>query len=457
MESYQLSKNYTIRADSHLNNYILFKYNSANTVRITKTDYILLSALSNEPKNAENLANFLNGYEPEPHATTDNVTQVINYYLKKGFVETVNKKKKVPFDTPEQISYHPAPPGKTPALSFPTQVDVFLTRKCNMKCVHCSVNAGENVGNDLPIEYWKNIFDQLEQSKVLKVIITGGEPTLYHGFWELIDYIKDKKFYKCLLTNGLSLTDEAIRKLKMANISIGISMDGALEETHDAFRKKKGAFRKVMKTLEKLKNNQVPFDILSVVHRKNIYQMEGLFRIAAQFRAIGLFFYMIENVGRGKDAGEWKLSFQESISANNEFYKVKIRYPDIPSSYADPQSYLNENCDGDMPTFDESNIYCRAGNAYMAIDAEGTVYPCPYGVFLQKLPAGNSKGTLLKDIWNQGEWSIFREGVAIDQLSACDKCSEKSYCKLKKCRMRSLAKGDLYGEPFNCPIKTSAG
>ena len=95
---------------------------------------------------------------------------------------------------------------KTSTFSFPLEVDLFLTRRCNMRCVHCSVDAGESLNGELSLEYWKNIFDQLENSRLIKVIITGGEPTLFPGFPELIDYIKDKKIYKCLLTNGISLT-----------------------------------------------------------------------------------------------------------------------------------------------------------------------------------------------------------------------------------------------------------
>ena len=456
MKQYKLSDDYVLRADPHLEKYALFNYKTGEIVHLAEYDNLLLNILSNGPVNISDLAKFICKEYPEFSATPEYVGKTIDFFVKKGLVKPLHAKsaqsnldKIILSESGVSSSGFQT---KTSTFSFPLEVDLFLTRQCNMRCVHCSVDAGESFNSELSLEYWKDIFDQLENSRLIKVIITGGEPTLFPGFLELIDYIKDKKIYKCLLTNGISLTESTVCLLKKADIVLGISIDGADDKTHDSFRRTAGAFKKVMGSFDKLNRYSVKFDILSVIHQKNFHQIEGLFQIARKYQAIGLILNVIESVGRGKKAKKWMLSHDEMDHARKEFYRLQPLFPEIHSSFKEPQQYLGKDSADNCNIEKNECISCRGGNSYMAIDTDGTVYPCPYGVFIGKMPIGNSRLQALSEIWNSENWHMFRGGTTIDQLKACSICPEKNRCELKNCRMRSMVQGDPYARPYNCPL-----
>lgn len=80
---------------------------------------------------------------------------------------------------------------KEPIITFIT------TKRCNMRCIYCSVRAGEN-STDLSFENAKLLIDNVCRSgrriKKLHAIFFGGEPTLSIKLIEdIIHYIKNKK------------------------------------------------------------------------------------------------------------------------------------------------------------------------------------------------------------------------------------------------------------------------
>ena len=456
MKQYKLSDDYVLRADPHLDKYALFHYKTGKIVHLAEYDNLLLNILSNGPVNISDLTKFIDKEYHAFSATPEYVGETIDFFVKKGFVTLFHGKSVQSNLNKITLSESGVSSSgfqtKTSTFSFPIEVDLFLTRRCNMKCVHCSVDAGESLNSELSLEYWKYIFDQLEKSRLIKVIITGGEPTLFPGFPELIDYIKDKKIYKCLLTNGISLAESTVRLLKKANIVLGISIDGADGKTHDSFRRTSGAFKKVMESFDRLNRYSVQFNILSVIHQKNFHQIEGLFQIARKYQAIGLILNVIESVGRGKKAKKWMLSHDEMDYARKEFYRLQPFFPEIHSTFNEPRQYLGKDREDNCNIAKNECISCRGGNSYMAVDTDGTVYPCPYGVFIGKMPIGNSRKQSLSEIWNSENWHMFRGGTTIDQLKACSTCPEKNRCELKSCRMRSMVQGDPYARPYNCPL-----
>jgi len=53
---------------------------------------------------------------------------------------------------------------------------IRVTKACNLRCLHCYVNAGEKLENELSLEEIKSIIDQLAKLKVFSIFFTGGEP-----------------------------------------------------------------------------------------------------------------------------------------------------------------------------------------------------------------------------------------------------------------------------------------
>jgi MoaA/NifB/PqqE/SkfB family radical SAM enzyme len=72
-----------------------------------------------------------------------------------------------------------SPTAKTNAKFIPLVVSWNLTRKCNLKCSHCYINATtKELDGELTTEESKNLIDQIAEVSRPLLILSGGEPLL---------------------------------------------------------------------------------------------------------------------------------------------------------------------------------------------------------------------------------------------------------------------------------------
>jgi MoaA/NifB/PqqE/SkfB family radical SAM enzyme len=124
-----------------------------------------------------------------------------------------------------------------------------ITRRCNLKCVHCYAHAlGEDEvsPNELTTAEGRTLLDDLAQFGAPVVLFSGGEPLVRQDLSELAAYAVSKGMRAVISTNGTLIRPTVAQELKKIGLSyVGISLDG-LEEVNDRFRGVKGAFHKAM-------------------------------------------------------------------------------------------------------------------------------------------------------------------------------------------------------------------
>lgn len=85
----------------------------------------------------------------------------------------------------------------------------------------------------LPVEDWKKIIDNcIAGANVAEFNIAGGEPMLYPGLVELVQYIRDKRVKVSLITNGSLMDEEWVKKYAGMFDTIGFSVDSINDETN---------------------------------------------------------------------------------------------------------------------------------------------------------------------------------------------------------------------------------
>lgn len=103
--------------------------------------------------------------------------------------------------------------------NFQDWVEVMLTEKCNGSCSWCVEKRGWHPKERVS---WQKIASAVPDKK--NVILLGGEPTLFNGLRELINYLVSKEKNVYMTTNGSTLTPQFVRenlsKLSGINISI---------------------------------------------------------------------------------------------------------------------------------------------------------------------------------------------------------------------------------------------
>ena len=138
-----------------------------------------------------------------------------------------------------------------------------MTYACNERCIHCYANYPEDsdTAKVISVSKYKELLDELYEMNCLHVAFTGGDPFMYKGFLEVFLYARTKGFVCDIYTNGQYLADhydvmECI--LRQRPRAFYISLYGSKSEVHDGVTAVQGSFEKTVRTINKLKANDIP-------------------------------------------------------------------------------------------------------------------------------------------------------------------------------------------------------
>lgn len=111
------------------------------------------------------------------------------------------------------------------------KINLHILEACNFRCRHCFSKFGTK--ETLPVEDWKKIVDNcIAGADVAEFNITGGEPMLYPGLVELVQYIRNKGVKVSLITNGSLMDEEWIKNYAWMYETIGFSVDSINDATN---------------------------------------------------------------------------------------------------------------------------------------------------------------------------------------------------------------------------------
>lgn len=429
---------------------IKFAYDSniCKTYFLNHAEYCLLEMLSLEPSKLAHLAERASS---ALSLTSAMVNSAINTLIEADIItnQTSRSKEYRNLTSPPQGSDSIHVIGDIPVMSFPSEVDICITRRCQLKCIHCNINANTRLKDELVPEDWTNIFEQLERYATLKVTISGGEPFVYPHFHAIIQDLTNKNFLKILLTNGVSLKDDLAKKLADANFHVVLSLDGGTACTHDKFRGKTGVFPAVLNALDLLHKRQVSTQITTVLHKQNVSEIEDIIGICLKYGVVRVTFTLLDEIGRGHHANDWMISEEEYLMAKRNIERAQEQFTGIIDIFIeDPKMHIATEAPG---------LYCKAGTYGFAIDCDGTVYPCNLCYQLEYHPIGNAKMKNLWELWRDPKWGFFRGNIELKHLIDCSACPLASRCALKACRARSYLRGNVYGKPYGCPREKRFG
>lgn len=111
------------------------------------------------------------------------------------------------------------------------KINIHVLEACNFRCRQCFFKFGTK--KLLPVEDWKKIIDNcIAGANVSEFNIAGGEPMLYPGLVEPVQYIRDKGVKVSLITNGSLMDEEWVKNCARMFETIGFSVDSINDETN---------------------------------------------------------------------------------------------------------------------------------------------------------------------------------------------------------------------------------
>src|SRR3990172_10527734 len=101
----------------------------------------------------------------------------------------------------------------------PSLISWNLTKKCNLRCPHCYMEAGQAAENELTTDECLELIGEMKALGTEMLILTGGEPLLRKDIYEIARYASDQRIWVVMGTNGVLITED--RKSTRLNSSHG--------------------------------------------------------------------------------------------------------------------------------------------------------------------------------------------------------------------------------------------
>ena len=116
-------------------------------------------------------------------------------------------------------------------------LSIEVTTRCNGSCLHCFARAGISQPLNLSPIFVKEVVTEGYNTGYRQLHITGGEPLLWKGLSDALDYAFGIGYRKILInTNGRLLTTEVVKRLAAyEGLSISVSLEGP-QALHDRIR-----------------------------------------------------------------------------------------------------------------------------------------------------------------------------------------------------------------------------
>ena len=259
-----------------------------------------------------------------------------------------------------------APVSTPAAASYPTDVSIITTYRCQMRCKMCDI--------------WENPTDSKKeiQAKELEMLpnfkfvnITGGEPFVRRDLEDIVEVMYRKAPRIVISTSGWH-TDRIIKMAeRFPNIGIRVSIEG-LSQKNDELRGREGSFDRSMRLLLTLKEMGIKdIGYGCTVSNKNSEDMLWLYKLS---RELGMefatasfhnsyYFHKDDNAITNKEEviNNFRLLMEELLKDKSpkSWYRAFFNLGLI--------NYIRE-----QPRM----LPCEAGTANFFIEPYGDVYPC---------------------------------------------------------------------------------
>ena len=304
-----------------------------------------------------------------------------------------------------------------------TSVMLELTYRCSEKCIHCyNVGATRNDEEistrgdreELTLDDYKRIIDELYEQGLVKVCLTGGDPFSKSFVWELIDYLYNKGIAFDVFTNGQRIVNDVERLANYYPRLVGVSIYSGIADVHDYITRVRGSWEKSMEVVRQLSALGVPMNLKCCVMRPNVKSYYLVADIAKQYGAVPQF----------------EVSLTDSIEGD----KCVSKYLRLT-----PEQLEIVLCDVNVPYFvnNESNLAeglkkeineypCGAGHNAFCITPDGNVIPCCafHTIF------GNCKKQSLSEIVTNNSCLEYWRSLVFKDYEECGSHNYCDYCKL---------------------------
>lgn len=338
-----------------------------------------------------------------------------------------------------------------------TLVSWNLTRRCNLACGHCYLDAVQRKSeaqDELTTDEALAVVGQMSAAAPgAMLVLTGGEPLLRDDLECIVNAAAGQGLMPVIGTNGVLLNAARARSLQAAGaVGVGISIDSTNCEFHDRLRGHSGAWFGALAGARAAREAGLALQLQTTLFEENRGELESLADLAESCGAMALHFFFLVCTGRGVTQSDLSpAAYEASLGAILQLQRDRRARLMVRARCA-PYVRRLVGQQEDTPSGGHSLglSACLAGRSYCRITPQGKVTPCPY----IPEPVGDLRRSRLKDVWTASHTLLrLRNDLPGGKCSVCD---YRLSCG--GCRARALVvHGDIMAEDPKCDYVPAGG
>ena len=262
---------------------------------------------------------------------------------------------------------------------------------CNLQCQHCCeepymerdliARTGKpDPRRQMDLADYADLSRQADEYGIFRFVLTGGEAMLDKNFEPLVAALNPDRHLIILDTNGWHFDEKKVNWFaSLGGYKAQISLDSYYEAEHDAFRNRKGSYKRAMRSIEATKRGGLELLISTCIVKGRVFSRE--FQELVGFcdaNEIPLYVTLAKPVGSAREHDEW-ICTKEDVDRLKELEDRHNVFTHMTPSYGMPGR-------------------CITVKGINTINHDGEVVPWPY----MDLSIGNLKDLPLAEILGRG-------------------------------------------------------
>jgi len=297
---------------------------------------------------------------------------------------------------------------------IPYLVTFELTYRCNLRCTHCYLTPDDPHRGEMPVEDWLRTIRELTDLGAFYVTVTGGEPTLYPGFWDILEELQRRETVVRVFTNATTLTEESVDRLIRCGVRFAdISLHGPDAATHEAVTRTPGSFDATVTAVKRLRAAGIFVNLKGSLLKSNYSLVNELDRY---MQSLGGNPLLSTSITPANDGGtgplEKALSADEHCFIIDNYYREREKpLNDEPPDTAGWQRVMRA-------------VSCTAGFSTLSVAPDGEVFPC----LQMRASLGNVRRNSLRKIWHHSPLNLYLTGLSALNAPDCLGCELSNGC-----------------------------
>lgn len=325
-----------------------------------------------------------------------------------------------------------------------TELKIEVTYNCPLSCVHCSSEANEDNTLSISQEKCINLIYQASNMGVKSISFSGGEPLVWDGLEEVVEYCNSLKIDSIIYTSGNGAdVEKKFENLSKVGLKKAIfSVYSPLEKEHIRITRKLDSFQNTIKSISLCKKLGIIPEIHFVALASNYGNLEKIVELSKELGVETVSVLRFVPQGRGM-----LIEDRDTLTHDQNLELIrtinKIRKSGFNIRTGSPFNVLLLN----------DNPKCMAAQDRMIVAPDLSIYPCDAfkqikaEQIIDPVEFCSLTNNTLEDCWNNSSYlNLIRKVSTSTVEEPCGSCLTYPKC-LSGCMAQKFLKYGSFNHP----------